>query len=108
MSFGLSDAALDAIRGVLLQYPGVEEAVVFGSRSLGREHPGSDVDIALRGEVSPLEAESIALELDDLPLPFHFDVQAIATIHHHGLLAHISRAGQTVYRKAAPQTAGRN
>jgi predicted nucleotidyltransferase len=108
MSFGLSEDALQAIRGVLARYPAVEEAVVFGSRSLGREHPGSDVDIALHGEVSPLEAESIALELDDLPLPFHFDVQALAAIHHRGLRAHISRAGQTVYRRAAPVAPGRS
>jgi len=108
MNFGLSEDALEAIRGVLARYPAVEEAVLFGSRSLGRPHPRSDVDLALRGEVSPLEAESIALELDDLPLPFHFDVQALAAIHHGGLRAHISRAGKTVYRKAAPAAPGRN
>jgi predicted nucleotidyltransferase len=108
MNFGLSEEALESIRGVLARYPAVEEAVVFGSRSLGRELPCSDVDIALRGEVSPLEAESIALELDDLPLPFHFDVQAMATIRHGGLRAHIARAGQTVYHKAAPAAAGRD
>jgi predicted nucleotidyltransferase len=108
MNFGLSDDALDAIRGVLARYPAVEEAVVFGSRSLGREHRGSDVDIALNGEVSALEAESIALELDELPLPFHFDVQALAAIHHGGLRAHISRAGKTVYRKAALAAPGKD
>jgi hypothetical protein len=62
----------------------------------------------LQGEVSSLEAESIALELDDLPLPFHFDVQSLAAIHHRGLHAHISRAGRTIYRKAALVTPGRN
>jgi len=101
MKFGLSEEALDAIRGVLVHHPAVEEALVFGSRSLGREYPGSDVDIALHGEVSPLEAESIALELDDLSLPFQFDVRAVGTIHHRGLRAHIARAGQTLYRRAA-------
>jgi len=106
MNFGLSEAALNAIRGILDCYPAVEEAVVFGSRSLGREHAHSDVDIALRGEISLLEAESIALDLDDLPLPFHFDVQALSTIHHAGLCSHISRAGQTVYRRAAPAASG--
>ena len=108
MNFGLSEEAVQAIRAVLGRYPAVEEAVVFGSRSLGRELPCSDVDIALSGEVSPLEAESIALELDDLPLPFHFDVQALAAISHGGLRAHIARAGQILYRKAAPAAAGRS
>jgi predicted nucleotidyltransferase len=108
MNFGLSEEALEAIRAVLGRYPAVEEAVVFGSRSLGREHPRSDVDIALLGEISPLEAENIALELDDLPLPFHFDVQALAAISHGGLLAHIARAGQTIYHKPAAAAAGRD
>ena len=48
MNFGLSDDALDATRGVLRRHPAVEEAVVFGSRSLGRQHPRSDMDIALQ------------------------------------------------------------
>jgi predicted nucleotidyltransferase len=101
MKFGLSDQALHAIRDVLVHHPGVEEAVIFGSRSLERQHANSDVDIALRGEVPPLEVEGIALELDELPLPFHFDVFSVASIRHHGLREHISRAGRTLYRKAA-------
>jgi len=102
MNFGLTEDALEAIRAVLVRYPEVEEAVVFGSRSLRRDHPPSDVDLALHGEVSPLDAESIALELNDLPLPFQFDVQALAAIRHRGLRAHIARAGQILYRKGAP------
>jgi predicted nucleotidyltransferase len=107
MKFGLSEDVLDAIRGVLVRYPAVEEAVVFGSRSAGGEKPGCGVDLALHGKLSRLEARSIALELDDLPLPFSVDVLALAAIHHPGLRAHVSRTGQSVYRKAAPPGAGK-
>jgi predicted nucleotidyltransferase len=107
MRFGLSEDALKAIHAILIQHPAVEEAVVFGSRSLGREHRFSDVDIALHGELPPLEAESIALELDELNLPFHFDVRVAATIQHRGLRAHISRAGQTLYRRSALTAPGK-
>jgi predicted nucleotidyltransferase len=107
MKFGLSEDVLDAIRGVLVRYPAVEEAVVFGSRPPGRQQPRSGVDLALHGKLSRLEARNIALELDDLSLPFDFDVLALAAIHHPGLRAHVSRTGQSVYRKAAPPASGK-
>jgi len=108
MKFGLSEDVVDAIRGVLARYPAVEEAVVFGSHSPKGEKPRSGVDIALHGKLSRLEARNIAVELGDLPLPFSFEVLALAAIHHPGLRAHVSRTGQSVYRKAAPPAAGKS
>lgn len=99
MSYGLSDSALAAIRDVLARHPRVSEAVLFGSRVLGREDARSDVDIALSGNLDVLEAEGIALELDDLPLPVRFDVQLSEGIQHRAFREHLARAGQTVYSR---------
>jgi hypothetical protein len=61
------------------------------------------VDIALRGNLPPLEAEGIALELEELPVPVRFDVQSLGAIHHRALLEHIERAGKLLYsRKPEP------
>jgi uncharacterized protein len=100
MNFGLSETIVAAIRGVLERHPAVEEAIVYGSRALGRENARSDVDIALRGRLSPLEAEGIALELEELPVPVRFDVQSLDAIGHRGLREHIARVGQALYLRA--------
>jgi predicted nucleotidyltransferase len=99
MTFGLSETTVTAIRDELTRHPAVQEAIVFGSRALGRENPHSDVDIALRGNLPLLEAEGIALELEELPVPVRFDVQSLGAIRHPGLLKHIARVGKLLYSR---------
>jgi hypothetical protein len=65
----------------------------------GAEGLGFDLDLALAGDVAPLRAESIAAELDELPLPYRFEVQSLAHIHHRPLLEHIKRVGILIYPK---------
>ena len=48
-SIGLPDAAIAAIRQVLVSHPEVEAAILFGSRALGRHRPASDIDLTLIG-----------------------------------------------------------
>ena len=100
MTFGLTPDSLESIRRILARHPEVSEAILFGSRALDRAQPQSDVDLALCGDLQSLDAERIALELDELPLPVHFDVQALSSIRHRELLEHISRVGQSLYRRA--------
>jgi hypothetical protein len=45
----------------------------------------------------PLRAEAIAAELEELPLPYRFDVQSLAHIQHRPLLEHIQRVGILIY-----------
>ncbi len=78
-------------------HPEISEVRLFGSRAKGTHTPQSDVDIALMGDVSALNAESIAAELDELPLPYHFDVLAFAHIKLHALREHIERVGIRLY-----------
>jgi uncharacterized protein len=99
MNFGLSEASLDRIRTILTRHPAVREAIIFGSRALDREQPQSDVDVALRGEISSLEVEKIVLELDDLPLPQRFDVQAYDQISYSPLKRHIDRVGRVFFAR---------
>jgi len=100
VNFGLTADSLKSVRLILARHPAVSEAIIFGSRALDRAHPRSDVDLALCGDLQSRDAERIALELDELPLPVHFDVQALNSIRHRELLDHISRVGQSLYRRA--------
>ena len=76
------------------QQPGIDQVVLYGSRATGRNHSGSDVDLCL---VAPsLQLEDLLLlgaRLDDLLLPWRFDLQLQHRIDHPGLLAHIERVG---------------
>ena len=105
MNFGLTDTTLAAIREILARHPSVHKAFVFGSRALGRETVQSDVDIALAGEIDALEAEGIALELEELPVAVKFDLQVIADIHNPSLSEHIARAGQLLYLRSPVHSA---
>lgn len=90
---GLTQHELDLIRGVLSRNPEITGAVLFGSRAKGTASPASDVDLALEGIDEQLAAEAIANELDELPLPYRFDVKALAAIRDQPLREHIARVG---------------
>jgi predicted nucleotidyltransferase len=94
---GLSEPEWALIVGILSRHPAVRGALLFGSRAKGTARPSSDVDLALEGVDDPLEVEAIARELDDLALPYHFDVEALGAIQSRALVEHIERVGVRVY-----------
>ena len=98
--FGLTDSERELICGVLRRHPEVIEAKIFGSRAKGNSQPASDVDLALWGDIFPGVLNSIAGELDELPLPYTFDVQVYDAIRHQPLREHIDRVGQGFYKRA--------
>lgn len=93
----LAPGDTDLIHSVLARHPAVTGAILFGSRAKGTATAASDVDLALEGIDDPLEAEAIASELEELPLPYRFDVTALRAIRHQPLLDHIDRVGVRIY-----------
>jgi uncharacterized protein len=91
--FGLTDREVALIRNVLARHPEISGALLFGSRAKGTARPASDIDIALEGAIGPLVGASVAEELDELPLPYRFDVVTLTNIDHRPLLEHIQRVG---------------
>lgn len=93
----LTPKELDMVCSVLRQHPEVTSATLFGSRAKGTHSARSDVDLVVAGDIEPLRAEAIAAELDELPLPYRFEVQALVHIQYRPLLEHISRMGILIY-----------
>ncbi len=93
----LKPAELEMVRSVFQHHPEVMTVTLFGSRAKGNHRNNSDVDLAVTGDVEPLRAESIAAELDELPLPYRFEVQSLKYILHPPLLEHIQRVGILIY-----------
>lgn len=100
----LTSRELGLITGVLRHYPEVASAFLFGSRAKGTHTDRSDVDLALGGTVSSILSETIALELDELPLPYRFDVIPLEKTASPALREHIARVGISIYPAEASPT----
>jgi len=64
----------------------------FCSRAKGSHTPASDINLVLWG-VDALKAESIASELDELTLPYHFDVKSFESIRQDSHRDYVQRKG---------------
>ena len=91
---GLPAADSAAVLALLKQHQGLEQVVLYGSRAMGRHHSGSDVGLCLLAPSLHLEdLLLLGARLDDLLLPWRFDLQLKHRIDHPGLLEHIERVG---------------
>jgi uncharacterized protein len=96
---GLTPSQIEMMLAIFRRIAAIVEVVLYGSRAKGNFRPESDIDLALVGVDDDLLAEAVADELDDLPLPYHFDVKAYSSIEYAPLLRHIARVGITLYRR---------
>ena len=101
LRFGLKETTIQQIRAVLAAHPQVEKAVLYGSRAKGNYKNGSDIDMTLSGgEALTLDVLSrIMDEIDDLLLPYSFDLSILHQIHDPDVLDHIRRVGVVFYQK---------
>ncbi len=103
--FGLSEMTIQKVCAVFARYPQVEEAVLYGSRAKGNYKHGSDIDLTLRGQSLTWNVlYKLLQEIDDLMLPYTFDLSIFSQISDPDLVDHIQRGGVTFYEKvmAAP------
>ena len=94
---GLSEFELQLICASLSRHKDISGAILFGSRAKGTATAASDIDIALEGVEDDLRAEEVASDLEELPLPYRFDVKALSAISHPPLNEHIKRVGVRIY-----------
>jgi predicted nucleotidyltransferase len=97
MRFGLEEKQLELINSVFANNNKVKSVKIFGSRAKGNYHTNSDIDLAIEGEVDDKETQLILSELEELPLPYIFDVKAVKNINNIELINHIKRVGITIY-----------
>lgn len=96
---GLTETELDAIKSVFTATSAITRVILFGSRAKGTAKPYSDIDLAIEGLDKEIEVAEVTMKLDELPLPYKFDVKPMTAIQHVSLKAHIKRVGMTIYRK---------
>ena len=95
MRYGLPNEHIKIILVYIARYSEIEEAVLFGSRALGTYKPGSDVDIALKGnKVDSFLAAHLKSEIEEeTTLPYFFDFVAYSKLSHKDLIKHIDKYG---------------
>jgi predicted nucleotidyltransferase len=98
LRFGLSEQVIQKIWSVFALFPQVESVVLYGSRAKGNYRQGSDIDLTLFGEnLDQMIVGNIAMQLDDLMLPYTFDLSIFQQIENIELVEHIQRVGIEFY-----------
>jgi predicted nucleotidyltransferase len=97
---GLSEKTIAAIARVLERFPGVETALLFGSRAKGTHRHGSDIDLALVGpSLGWRTVGRIYDALDDLLLPHRFSLTVYDENTDSDIAAHIERVGILLFER---------
>ncbi len=94
---GLSNEYIELIRDILRNNSEINKAVIFGSRAKGNYRHNSDIDLALFGDLSLMLTESIRNDLEQLPMPYKFDVIAYDLIQNTDIKEHIDRVGIIIH-----------
>ena len=100
MPFGLPENTLKGICDVFKAYPQIKTVILYGSRAKGTYKPGSDIDLTLKGERLDLNIlNRIDNQIDDLLLPWSFDLSIYSRIENKDLIDHIDRVGISIYQQ---------
>jgi len=101
MEFGLKDKTIEDIRSIFTRFPEVETVIIYGSRAKGNYKNGSDIDLTFKGKDLSLKTiNAIDHEIDDLLLPYTFDLSIYEHIDNPDLHDHIERAGKVFYKRS--------
>lgn len=96
--FGLPERVIQQICDVFRQYKDVKRVIIYGSRAMGRERLGSDIDLCIEGnELSLSQLLAIENQLDDLLLPWMIDLSLKHLIDNPDVLKHIDIVGVEFY-----------
>jgi predicted nucleotidyltransferase len=105
LRFGLKEATIEKICSVLARHPQIDKALLYGSRAKGNYKNGSDIDLTLVGgpDLTMTVLYRIMDEIDDLLLPYTFDLSIFNHISDPDVVDHIRRVGVTFYEKEEEQ-----
>jgi len=88
---GLPPQTLAQIQAVLQTFPQIRWIKLYGSRAVGRQRLGSDIDLAFS---SPVDyTAQLAGAFEELPIPYLVDVTHWESLAHDGLRQHIEQVG---------------
>ena len=100
MKYGLTPEDISLISGVFAASPAVQQVIIFGSRAMGNYKPGSDIDLAIVGDLLSFnDILQLSGSLEQLGTLYSFDLQRFGAIKDPDLIDHIKRVGKQFYSK---------
>jgi uncharacterized protein len=97
--FGLKPNILASLIRVFATHSPIEKAVLYGSRTTDHYREGSDIDIALWGNVNFEQLSQITDEVDDLYLPYCVDLCLFDDLNNDAIKEQIQNHGVIIYHK---------
>ena len=98
--FGLKESTIEKIISVFVKYTKIKKVLLYGSRAKGNYRNGSDIDLTLIGdELSYSQLGNLESDIDDLFLPYSFDISIFKDIDNPDLVDHINRIGVVFHEK---------
>jgi predicted nucleotidyltransferase len=98
--FGLEPQDLENIRSVFMEDQKADSVILFGSRAMETNHPGSDIDLAVRGpNLKPEDLNKFRQKLEELHLPWFIDLVHYNMVSDLALKDHIQRVGVEIYSR---------
>ena len=96
---GISGSQQQRLLAVLTQQADVDAIWLLGSRAMGRERPGSDIDLCVdAAHLSHRDRLRLMADIDDLLLPWTVDL----ALRHElppDLLSHVQRVGRCLWTR---------
>jgi predicted nucleotidyltransferase len=101
--YGLLNTDIERIISIFKSNLKINNVILFGSRAIGNYRPGSDIDIALKGnDINLNDILNINAELDELSTPYKFDIVIYSRITENALMDHIERVGISLFERKKP------
>ncbi len=97
--FGLNEKNIKILIDFFRGIEEIFEVKVYGSRAIGTYRNGSDIDFAIYGKINDDLISKIKYQIDELPMPYMFDITDYNTISNAKLKEHIEKFGETFYKK---------
>ena len=100
-NINLPQKTISQLIEIFSAYPEIEKVIVFGSRAMGNEKPGSDIDLAISGlNVTSELVGKIHNYLEEETLfPYFFDCLHFETLTNPDLRNHILEYGKILYHR---------
>ena len=100
MPYGLQKETIDELQRTFSSFKEINEVVLYGSRAKGSYTNSSDIDITIKGtDLSLKILNKLHIQIDDLLLPYTFDISIYKHINNKELIEHIDRIGKVIYER---------
>ena len=98
--YGLKEEVISKLKLIFSKYENIEKVIIYGSRAMGNYRNGSDIDLCFFGENLSLDTlYKVEEDIEDLLLPYLFDMSIYSHIDNEGLIDHINRVGVGFYKR---------